>query len=279
MVIRSKPSVLRRTSAVLLTAALVLLCAASAHAAAISYSLMLCESLDLLKDPTNKTLAMNVAWKPQHTLMLERTMPYMELVNTSEEAEITQLSLTIGDTSKNFDWGKLVEASPGVAFSLITPDAVAGGVKSDTLTIQFTGLVPGEFVRFRTGLSPDDPGASMIMDYRMVLFNLNGSDSSSNSTVTVDFEGSEGTDSLVQQLPNFTSGGMPTFTSMAFPDHYMDMVMPFTVTDSGLLPPQETEPPLDTPEPASIVLLGGGLLGLFAWRIRLGRKRNAGMRI
>jgi hypothetical protein len=242
------------------------ICAAVARAEAISYSLMFCESLDVLRDPDNKTLAMNAAWKPQHSLMLERTMPYFELRNTSEEATITQLMITIGDMSKSFDWAQLIESSPAVMFSLIDLDGSWAGQKSDTLVINFSGLGPGEFVRFRTGLAPDDGPPGTVLDYRMTLFHLNGSDPSSNSLVTVNFQGAEGTQSLAKQLPNYTSMGMATSTTLAFPNHYMDMVMPFSLTDEGTIGDEEPGP--EVPEPETLVLLASGLLGLAAWRAR-----------
>jgi hypothetical protein len=255
-----------RRAAAILAIALVALAARGATAATISYSLMMCEDLGVLKDPMNKTLMMNAAWKPQHTLMLARTMPYLELRNTSEEGELTQLSLSIGDTAKNFDWAQLIESSPGVTFSLVTPDAVAGSAKSDTLVINFIGLGPGEFVRFRSGLSPDISAGSMISDYRMTFFEMDGGgDTSGNSLVKVQFNTSGGPQALEKQMPNFAFG-MPTSTTMAFKDHYMDMIMPFTLTDEGGEPSDGPE----IPEPGTLVLLGVGMLGLAA--VRLGRR-------
>jgi hypothetical protein len=194
-----------------------------------------------------------------------------------------QLSLSVGDLSKNFDWGKLVEASPGVTFSLATADGISGGATTDTLVINFSGFTPGSFVRFRTGISADDPGASMIHDYRMTLFELDGDDdTSANSTVSVKFESDAGEETLEQQMPNFAMGGMSTSTTMAFPDHYMDSVMPFTLEGQGTIggedpedpeDPEEPEPTPEVPEPGSFVLLATGLLGLATWRIK--RRRRA----
>lgn len=286
MTVCTKSSPTRPTRTALLVAALALAICAQARAESISYSLVMCESLEVLRNPTNKTLAMNEAWKAQHTLMLERTMPYFELRNTSEDAMITRMSISIGDVSRNFDWGKLIEASPGVAFSLITPDDVVGGGKADTLVIDFAGLAPGDFVRFRAGISPDDPSEGIIQDYRMTLFHLDGDDVSANSLVTVDFEGSGGEESLEQQMPNFAMG-MPTATNMGFFNHYMDSVMPFTLNGQGTLGSGgdggtggdggdgdvggEGGPP-EVPEPGSFILLAGGLVGLALWRIRRPRR-------
>ncbi|REK13041.1 MAG: PEP-CTERM sorting domain-containing protein [Planctomycetota bacterium] len=249
--------------------------ASAARADAVSYALTFCENLDVLRDPTNKTLAMNAAWVTQHSLMLGRTMPYLELRNTSADALLTQLNLTIGDQTKNYDWSELIEASPGVGYSLVTPDGVMGGQKSDELLINFSNLGPGDFVRFRIGLSADDPSAGFVQDYRMTLFQLDGSDPSSNAIATVSFEDGEGTTQLVEQLPNYSFGGIPTSTSLAFPRGYsMDMVMPFTLTDSGTIEPEDDDDGQtnQVPEPDSVLLLSVGMLAFIGWRLHCRRR-------
>lgn len=237
--------------------------ASTASASAVSYSLTLCEDYSVLSNPTNKVVAENAALKSQHTLMLERTNPYFEIKNTSEDAQLTQLILTIGDTTKNFDWAASVLTSPGVTVSIQKPDSVAGNVRSDELVINFNGMLPGAIARFRIGLAPDNPNASGIMDYRSVLFHMNSNDTSQNSIATVSFSNDEGVESLTKKLPNwanpnkFTSTNLDVLTTSCG----LDSVTPFTVTDQGIIP----TPPV--PEPSSFALLATGLLALaVGWR-------------
>src|SRR4029078_273434 len=102
----------------------------TARASSISYAMTLCEDYGVLVQPDNAILAQYAAVKPQVTLLMERTMPYIQLNNTSDDdgAMLTQFTMSIGDTTKNYDWGKLITASPGVTFSLQSPDAVAGSL-------------------------------------------------------------------------------------------------------------------------------------------------------
>jgi hypothetical protein len=247
----------RSTLAVLAAAAW--LCASGgALAATLSYSITLSESQPVLDNPTNKSVAHMEAWIPQHSLMLKRTMPYVELLNTSEEGEITQFMMTIGDESKNFDWLKIIETSPGVTVTLQSPDMVMDQLRTDVLKLDFSGLTPGKFVRFRTLLAPDDKNLSPIVDYRTTLFQLNGAGTSNNSAITVSYDTPTGPTSQTDMLPDFVNP-MPTVTSLRFRTHYMDNVMPYTAQFSTTAPP--------IPEPASVVLLGIGLASLIAWRL------------
>lgn len=245
-------------------AALAILSARAAHGESVSYALTLCEDLDVLKNPNNAIVAQNAALKSQFTLMSERTMPFIQLVNTSAEAQLTQLQLSVGDLSKNFDWATLVQTSPGVQVSIQNPDSIAGAVKSDLLVINFSHFDPGDFVRLRVGLSPDLATANKIMDYRNVLFQMNGSNTSNNAVANVSFTGTAGSTVVTNQLPDFVNANKFTSTNLSLltTSCGMDSVIPFTLNGQASITP----PTIPVPEPASVTLMAFSILGLFAWR-------------
>jgi hypothetical protein len=232
--------------------------AAPSRADTVSYSMMFAENLAVLRNPTNSNLQTLAATNTQHGLMLARTSPFIELKNTSDTSPITSLSMTVGNTARNFDWAKMVEASPGVTFSLQSPDALYGLAQSDLLIINFTNFDPGDFVRFRVGLSPDAVGANPIVDYRTTFFTLNGTDTTNNSIVSVTYQTANGPMTATNVMPNYTIDGHSP-TSMTFPCNFgQDTVTPFGMNGSGGDVP--------VPEPAGVGLAALGLAGMLAWR-------------
>lgn len=237
-----------------------LLIGGSAQAGMIAYNLSVSEHLDVLRHPDDMMVAKMAAWQPQHVLAVERDAPFFELQNQSETAAITELSVALTTTGFNFDWAMFVEASPGVTLTPVSVDQVNSGLRSTILTLAFTGLTPGKFVRFHADL--DSSTSMALVDYRKVLFQVNGSGMSDNALATVTFDDPLlGTTTLSKQLPDFVNN-MPTVFGLAFrPSYGMDHVMTYTDGDVGVQP---------IPEPSTVALLacGLGLVAVYGWRRR-----------
>src|SRR5690242_15956639 len=93
-----------------------LICPALAQAGLVSYSLQMCESLAVLKQPNNQAVKDLAAMDTQHALMAERSNPYLALTNTSasDTADIIEFTITMGAAAADFDWAKIVEAPEGL---------------------------------------------------------------------------------------------------------------------------------------------------------------------
>lgn len=98
-------------------------------------------------------------------------VPQIALTNASDAGVLlTGFSLTVGDTTFNFDFVRDEVASTGVVPQLVSPDRVnEGGVRSNVLAYTFTGFQVGSTFNFEADLDPD--GGSPTTDFRQILFN------------------------------------------------------------------------------------------------------------
>lgn len=243
--------------------------AASSQAAMIGYTARISESLQVLKNPGNSNIAAMAALQSQLQLMTDRNMPFIELTNTAVESEITTLSVTIGDTNFVFDFAKLVEASPGVTVSVTQGDTLSGGVKTPELKLAFTGLTPGKFVRFRTDIDPVAGNQNQLVDYRQVMFDLNGGDDSDNSEVAVTFAAQGFLDTtLTGPLEDFALASPTQLALSCRTPVSTETVTSFTLSQTGTQL---------VPEPSGIALAGLGGAGALCliFRRRAKPARNA----
>jgi len=234
----------------------------SAHAtpmSEVSYSLGISENLNVLKNPNDMHAQMMAAWTTPSQLAMERNRPFLMLTNTSTtdnggdgNASLTSFSMTIGDTTQNFDWGRIISTSPGVTATLATPDKLDNHAHSQVLTYNFTGLTPGKQVIFQIDIDPNMATANPFTDYRQVLFKLNGgANPAGNSATSVAFhDGSlpPGTQDLAlgPTLWENPVDPKPTVFGMQFVSHYMaDHVTSFS---TGTI--------TTVPEPSTLVLAG-----------------------
>jgi hypothetical protein len=127
--------------------------------------------------------------------------PRLILANKSETLEVTRMVFTVGDTSRAFDAASIVLGSTtaGVRGTIVTPDEVQDGIRSESVEVTFTGLTPGRSVSIATDL--DRNNANTTEDFTRVFFN-NGD--MPNSTVRVEF--SDGR-FLTQTLPDGSAPG------------------------------------------------------------------------
>src|SRR5829696_8983009 len=89
-------SSLTKRALVFAMAALLASTAATATAGTLSYNFSICEDQSVLQNPIDSTIAGIAGAQPQHSLMVERNMPYIRLENTSDTAQIQRLKLTVG---------------------------------------------------------------------------------------------------------------------------------------------------------------------------------------
>lgn len=103
------------------------------------------------------------------TLSGDPNTPTISIRNQSH-SEITRLTFSIGDVTRNFDFALISSASPGVSMTqLASPDAVGDGVGQDTVDAHFSGFGTDKVVNLMVDVDSD--GANNVQDYRTVFFN------------------------------------------------------------------------------------------------------------
>ncbi len=155
--------------------------------------------------------------------------PIMRLTNTSDTAEITDLTLTIGDTSYNFDvvTGEILPV--GVTASLITPsDTNPNEDRSDRLDYNFTGFGPGLTFEARPDLDVDSVASND--DYRTVLFNNGAAD---NAVASVRF--SNGAILNLQLSDGGETDDSHTFMNMGTPGADVEIMLQNTADPSVMV--------------------------------------------
>ncbi len=145
--------------------------------------------------------------------------PIFNLTNIGT-AEITNFSLTIGDTRYNYDAFAYITSDS--AYTLLSPDTVNANVRSNIMEISFDDMAMGDVFRANVDIDPDpSSGLSVQVDAREVLFNNNGRP---NAVVTVDFDNGE---TLTGTLPDYpttysdSDGELPGTYWQAMLDDYL----------------------------------------------------------
>lgn len=232
-----------------------------------SFTVKLSEKEAVLMDPDDPTVQKVAMWDHPFQRIADRNMPWIEITNESDStSQITQFLMTIGDIDFNFSdvhFGDLVmpsdhnPADVGLTASVEPSGPEAG----NQLMVNFTGFDPGETVRFRIDIDPDDPDAFPHPDFRRVLFDMNGNDPSDNSRMELHYsDGLIGTGRLDDYPVNPLAGIFVSFEQANIrPYSWMEPVEVFELSDRTVIP---------EPSTWSIAVLALAAAGLWSRRRR-----------
>ena len=104
----------------------------------------------------------------------DQNIPTLTLTNISTTALLTQFSMTIGDTSRNFDEIYTITAPAGGSATLTAGSSSQSANNSatgrtNTFSVNFSGFDPSEFARWDVDIDIDNQNT--FEDYRRVFFN------------------------------------------------------------------------------------------------------------
>lgn len=173
----------------------------------------------------------------------DRDTPGMTLANDSDAGvDLTALSLTIGDTSKGYDF-VFIDSNPPGGTAALSPTAkptlaVDDDVTADAIELDFTGFSAGESAEWTTDIDANG-GVETNEDYAAVLFD-NGAPS--NAVVEATFRSA-----LFANNPDRT-------VSLTLPDFQDETPVAFEFAAA--------ETYQAVPVPAALPLLGAGLVAL-----------------
>jgi len=209
--------------------------------------------------------------KTAHAWKVAMNTPTIKLTNTSDIGSITKFQLQLDPSASSvFDALAIVSGPPDVS-CMSLGDCLHDGVTNDLLEIAFpTPLAPGQSLTLRVDI---DPTAAMMAGYTGnftdIFFQLDDNDLSNNAVSSVFFDGPGGNDpTITAALPDFTSGESFTNTGNGF-----FLTDNFTVRANcccKIVGKYETGNMV--PEPASIVMMGLGGMGLLACARRARRR-------
>jgi hypothetical protein len=243
-----------------------------------TWQVSISEKEQKLENPVDMMWDKWLMWDIGFQRMIERNMPYIELLNEAESTSpITEFRLTIGDNRFNFgpventNLVLLGSTTPGFALSATT----AGGLGDElVVAIGNGGLLPGQLLRFKINLDVDPAYAATYAasfgdsqpDFRTVLFDMNGNNvydgvvntsSADNAQASVVFNPG-GTSQAVAFADETVAAGQ-YFNSNLREYRAMDPVLIFQVGGGEI------------PEPTSI---GLAMLGLTVGMLLRGRSRR-----
>jgi hypothetical protein len=207
-----------------------------------SYTVKFSEKEAVLIAPDDPFAAKASAWDHPFQRIMDRNMPWIEITNEGNStAQITEFLLTIGDTNFNFSTahfgGPIMESTTNPADIGISASVDSGG---DLLVLNLTNFDPGEIIRFRIDIDPDDPDGFPHPDFRRVLFDMNGNNPSDNAEVELQFSNGITSSRFGQTLPDFTVEGPIFSESNIRPYSAMEPVGVFEITDQVPIPEPST---------------------------------------